>query len=335
MPRHGGTTGGGLLWGLVSCPGGAVSHCVRLEPDSRPPPLPMLDPSGEAVFSSVLRTNQLRAHISSNSTYCDDWKEPEPASEHGTFHLIDSGVCWVKSGVLDAPIRLTAGDLILFPGGAGHTLAATPDGKSVPEARFTSMLCGEFEFATGKRNPIVDALPACFVVREQESGMQFRQLAQLMLHEARSNSFGSRAILDKMADTLFVMAVRHYIGHAPERRGLLAALCDPRLVRALEAMHGRPDRDWTVAGLAEAAHMSRTSFANHFAAVLGSGPIEYLTHWRMTEAKRLLADPRTSVASVADQLGYKTEAAFRRAFKRVTGFGPGVVRRQERRLESA
>lgn len=309
-----------------------MSHCVRLEPGSRIQPLPMLDPSGEAVFSSVLRTNQLRARISSNPTYCDNWKEPEPATEHGTFHLIDSGVCWVKSPALPAPLRLAAGDLILFPGGIAHELASTPDGTSAPEARFTSMLCGEFEFATGKRNPIVEALPACFVVREQESGLQFRQLAQLMLHEARSNAFGSRAILDKMADTLFVMAVRHYIGHAPERRGLLAALCDPRLVRALEAMHTQPDREWTVAALAEAAHMSRTSFANHFATVLGSGPIEYLTHWRMTEARRLLADPRTSVAAVADQLGYKTEAAFRRAFKRVTGVGPGVVRRQDPRL---
>ena len=122
---------------------------------------------------------------------------------------------------------------------------------------------------------------------------------------------------------------------ARTRRGLLAALCDPRLVRALEAMHSHPEKDWTVAALADAAHMSRTSFANHFASVLGSGPIEYLTHWRMTEARRLLADPRTSVAAVADQLGYRTEAAFRRAFKRVTGVGPGVIRRQERRLEAS
>ena len=295
----------------------------------------VLDPSGEAVFSAVLRTNQLRARIESSATYCDNWTDPEPASEHGTFHLIDSGVCWVRSDALDAPVRLAAGDLILFPSGAGHVLSGTPDGKTAPEARFTSMLCGEFEFATGKRNPIVEALPACFAVHEQAGGMQFRQLAQLMLHEARSNSFGSRAILDKMADTLFVMAVRHYIEHAPERRGLLAALCDPRLVRALEAMHGHPEKEWTVASLAEAAHMSRTSFANHFASVLGTGPIDYLTQWRMTEAQRLLTDPRTSVAAVADRLGYRTEAAFRRAFKRVTGVGPGMVRRQERRLEGA
>lgn len=294
-----------------------------------------LDVSGEAVFSAVLRTNQLRATISSSATYCDNWTDREPTTDHGTFHLIDSGVCWIRGEVLDAPMRLAAGDLIVFPQGAAHSLTGTADGHRSPEARFTSMLCGEFEFATGKRNAIVDALPAYFVVREQESGMQFRQLAQLMLHEARSNSFGSRAILDKMADTLFVMAVRHHIEHAPERRGLLAALSDPRLVRALEAIHTRPGTEWTVATLAEAAHMSRTAFANHFAAVLGAGPIEYLTHWRMTEARRLLADPRTSVATVAADLGYRTEAAFRRAFKRVTGVGPGLVRRQERGRESA
>lgn len=288
----------------------------------------MLDVSGETVFSAVLRTNQLRARIVANSNYCDNWTEPEPASEHGMFHLIDTGVCWVRSDVLEAPLRLAAGDLVVFPQGSAHMLAATPDGKGAPEARFTSMLCGEFEFATGKRNAIADALPDCFVVREQDSGMQFRQLAQLMLHEARANSFGSRAILDKMADTLFVMAVRHHLSHAPERRGLLAALCDPRLVRALEVIHTQPGKEWTVAALAEAAHMSRTAFANHFASVLGAGPIEYLTQWRMSEARRLLADPRTSVATVAADLGYRTEAAFRRAFKRVTGVGPGVVRRE-------
>jgi AraC family transcriptional activator of mtrCDE len=314
------------------------NHCVRIEAGALPATAPgaaMLDGSGETVFSAVLRANPLRAHISSNQSYCDNWTEPEPATEHGTFHLIDNGVCWVRSEALDTPVRLSAGDLIVFPQGAAHTLSAMPpDGRGAPEARFTSMLCGEFEFATGKRNAIVDALPPCFVVREQDSGMQCRQLAQLMLHEARGTSFGSRAILDKMADTLFVMAVRHHIEHSPERRGLLAALFDPRLVRALEAIHTRPGKEWTVASLAEAAHMSRTAFANHFASVLGSGPIEYLTQWRMNEARRLLADPRTSVATVAADLGYHTEAAFRRAFKRVTGVGPGTARRQERQPDA-
>jgi AraC-like DNA-binding protein len=308
-----------------------VRHCVHSLPDARTALSPvnaMLGESGEMVFSTVLRAHQLRARISVAASYCDNWTEPEPATEEGTFHLIDSGVCWVRSSALPQPARLTSGDLVVFPDGAAHMLAASADDRSPPETRFTSMLCGEFEFATGKRNAIIDALPTCLVVREQESGMQFRQLAQLMLYEARSTSFGSRAVIDKMADTLFVMAVRHYIEHAADRRGLLAALYDPRLSRALEAMHAKPGHEWTVASLADIANMSRTAFAKHFGDVLGTGPIEYLTQWRMIEAQRLLAEPRMSVALVADRLGYQTESAFRRAFKRVTGVGPGQVRRR-------
>lgn len=309
-----------------------MPHCVRLEADARaiayPPMTAALDSAGEAVFSAVLRANQLRARISSSASYCDNWSDPEPATEFGTFHLIDSGVCWVRSQVLAEPLRVAAGDLVLFPDGAAHMLSGSADGRSAPETRFTSMLCGEFEFATGKRNAIIDALPHCFVVREQNGGAPIRQLAQLMLSEARGKAFGSRAVIDKMADTLFVMAVRHHIEHAAERRGLLAALYDPRLSRALEALHGEPGKDWTVAALAALANMSRTAFAKHFGEMLGTGPIEYLTQWRMIEAQRLLAEPRMSVAAVAEQLGYQTEAAFRRAFKRVTGVGPGQARRR-------
>lgn len=302
-----------------------MPQCVvpALDPATPSP----LDATGEAVFSSVLRANPLRARISSNASYCDNWTESEPATEFGTFHLIDEGVCWVRSKSIRDPVCLRAGDLIVFPGGVAHTLSGADPATGAATTRFTSMLCGEFEFANGRRNAILDALPPHFVVREDESGRQFRQLAQLMLQEARSSSFGSRAVLDRMADTLFVMAVRHHIEHAPERRGLLAALGDPRLARALEALHTKPGHGWTVASLAEIAHLSRTAFATHFAAVLGQGPIDYLTQWRMTEAQRLLNEPGLSVASVADRLGYRTEAAFRRAFKRVTGEGPGATRR--------
>ncbi|MBL6752492.1 MAG: AraC family transcriptional regulator [Nevskia sp.] len=288
----------------------------------------MLDRSGEAVFAAVLRAHQLRAHISMVASYCDNWTDPEPACEFGTFHLIDSGVCWLRAPVLEAPVRLGPGDLVIFPQGTVHVLSSAADGSNPGETRFTTMLCGEFEFATGKRNPIIDGLPACLVVREQDSGMQFRRLAQLMMQEAQGQSFGSRTVIDKLADAMFVMAVRHHIERAAERRGLLAALLDARLARALEAIHERPGRDWTVAALADVAHMSRTAFSERFSEVLATSPIEYLTQWRMTEAARLLCDPRLSVAAVAERLGYQTEAAFRRAFKRIHGFGPGQVRRR-------
>lgn len=291
----------------------------------------MLDRSGETAFAAVLGAHQLRAYISANPQYCGAWNEPEPAIDHGMFHLIDDGECWVRAPFIQEPIRLGPGDLAMFPHGNEHQLCSVPtapDGGGKND--FTSVLCGEFVFATGNRNPILDALPDCIIVRETDSGMQFRHLAQLLSHEARQTSFGRQLVLDKLADALFVMALRHHIANSTERRGLIAALIDPRMARVLEAMHAEPGRAWTVAMLADLAHQSRTAFAQHFGEVLGVSPYQYLTEWRMAEALRLLGDPKSSAATVAEKLGYQTEAAFRRAFKKVHGYGPGRARRAAR-----
>lgn len=293
----------------------------------------MLDRSAETAFAAVLGAHPLRASFSDNPHYCGRFVEPEPASPCGQFHLLDEGICVVELASGGEPITLQPGDLVLLPHGAAHLLRSAPDtdeGDAAAAQRRTSILCGEFEFAGGGRNPILDALPEVIVVREADSHAQFRQLARLMAHEARQSTFGRQLVLDKLADALFVMALRHHIATAGERRGLIAALVDPRLARALEAMHAEPGRAWTVALLAERAHQSRTAFAQHFQAVLGIGPYQYLTEWRMAEARRLLGDPRQSTAAIAERLGYQTEAAFRRAFSKIHGHGPGRTRRAAR-----
>jgi AraC-like DNA-binding protein len=109
-------------------------------------------------------------------------------------------------------------------------------------------------------------------------------------------------------------------------RGLLAALADPRLSKALAAIHERPGDGWTIQSMAQVAGMSRTAFAERFHETLGQPPIQYLSNWRASEAKRLLRNRRFSVAAIAQQLGYRSEAAFRRFFKRMEGVGPGRVR---------
>ncbi len=291
----------------------------------------MLDRSAEAAFAAVLGAHQLRAYISDNLHYCGSFTEPEPALPHGMFHLIDEGECVVELIGGGGSIRLQAGDLVMFPHGSAHTLRSPPDTDDGPATnRFTSILCGEFEFATGRRNPILDALPERIVVRAADSQQQFSHLARLMAHEARQESFGRQLVLDKLADALFVMALRQHIASSSERRGLIAALIDPRMARVLAAMHAQPGRTWTVAMLAELAHQSRTAFALHFHEVLGVSPYQYLTEWRMAEALRLLADPKSSAATIAERFGYQTEAAFRRAFKKVHGYGPGRARRAAR-----
>jgi AraC-like DNA-binding protein len=190
------------------------------------------------------------------------------------------------------------------------------------------MLCGEFHFESTTGNPVMDGLPDLVHVRGGESGDAYRRLAQLLVQEAGHAGFGMRAVVDKLADALFVMALRQHLAGTAVRRGLFAAMADARLKRALDAMHREPGRDWTVASLAEVALMSRTAFAERFAEVLEETPYQYLTRWRMAQALKLLRDPRLSVAHVAERLGYQTEAAFRRGFKRVHGYGPGSIRRR-------
>lgn len=294
----------------------------------------MLDRSGESALAAVLGAHQLRAYITQNPRYCGSWNEPEPAIDHGMFHLIDEGDCWVGVAGGKPDIRLGPGDLALFPHGTEHQLCSLPvPGNSQDRNLFTSVICGEFEFTTGGRNPILDALPNIIVVREQDSGQQFRHLAGLIAFEARQDHFGRQLVLDKLAEALFVMALRYYIADSAERRGLIAALADPRLARVLEAIHADPGRAWTVAALAEIAHQSRTAFAQYFGEVLGVSPYQYLTEWRMAEAQRMLSDPKSSAATIAEKLGYQTEAAFRRAFKKVHGYGPGQVRRAARQAQ--
>lgn len=286
----------------------------------------MTDRSRDDVLEAVLNAHRLRVSIVATPEFCGTWFENEPQTQRGSFHLIDSGSCWVRSPALDMPTQLATGDLIVFPRGSPHILCSTPT-ETAEAPGFSTLVCGEFEFGNAARNPVLDALPQSFIVRADDGGEAFRDLARVLSYSARSGLPGQRVIMDKLADSLFVMAVCVYAKRAPNQKGLLAALADPRLAKALAAMHTDPGRDWRVDSLAAVAGMSRTAFSVEFSAFLGISPFQYLTQWRIAEARRLLRDKRLSVAAVAEQLGYQSEAAFRRTFKRVEGVGPGEVRR--------
>ena len=282
----------------------------------------------EALLATVFAAHPVQVTIVSAPDYCGRWFENEPATPQGSFHLIDRGRCWVRSASLAAPLLLQAGDLIVFTRGAAHTLHGWLDHEPEPAAeQYSTLVCGEFHFSSETRNPLLTALPDAFVVRAADGGSAFRELAQLLSDCARRRLPGQQAILDKLADSLFVMAVCTYAAQSAGHRGLLAALADPRLAKALSAMHLAPGKPWRVDTLAQVAGMSRTAFSLEFTRVLDVSPFQYLTEWRIAEARRLLRDRRLSVAAVAEQLGYQSEAAFRRTFKRVEGVGPGQLRR--------
>lgn len=223
---------------------------------------------------------------------------------------------------------LEAGDIAIFPRDAWHNLSGSPaPGATVLAESDVDITCGYFEFAEAGRNPVLDALPDVFVVRGSESA-PMADIIRLLSSEAQARQAGSAVVLDKLAEALFAMVLRAHLQSVEQKKGFLAALADPRIGRALSALHREPDRDWRIDTLAGEAGMSRTSFSVRFAELLDMPPMQYLTEWRMRSAASLLRNPRNSVGAVAARFGYRSEAAFRRAFKRLQGFAPGALRRE-------
>ncbi|WP_049623726.1 AraC family transcriptional regulator [Frateuria defendens] len=279
----------------------------------------------EPALESLLNRSMLRVDVVAEQTLCGHWFMDEPHYHCGLFHLTGQGRCRVESGRLDRALALEAGDLVVFPHGDPHCLrAAAATGENAMDT--TSLICGELHFAGRGGNPLGRALPPCFVVRAQEAGDIFRQLSAMMVEVSASRGAGRQVLLNKLADALFTLAVCDYASRHAEQRGLFAALADSRLGRVLQAVHEEPGRDWTMQSMAALACLSRSSFAERFTQRLGMPPLQYVTQWRVSLAERMLQERELSVAHIAERLGYRSEAAFRRLFKRVSGTSPGRLR---------
>ena len=296
----------------------------------------MSDRSLSDLLSEFLIQSRLHASVYATPSVCGAWRINPTGMHRLGFHLVARGTCWLHMRGFAAPEPLCAGDLLVIPGDQWHVLSpeveldgdeiALPEGGTGPR---TDLICGSIAFPDSMAEALLNSLPQLVLLRtgEQETDMRLETLARLMAAEARSEDSGRQVVLDRLADVLLVMVLRHVVRHGLVQRGLLAALSDPRLARALSALHTEPGTAWTLAGLAARAGMARTAFAQRFAEVVGDTPMNYLAGWRMQLADRMLRDRRLSVAQVAEQVGYSTEAAFRRAFKRLRGVGPGAVRR--------
>lgn len=293
---------------------------MYIEPQPSLPPGPrprVVDPALE----SLLNRSSLQVQVVAELHRCGSWFLDEPHYECGLFHLVGAGRCAVESPALAGPLALEAGDLVIFPHGAPHRLGAVDeqDGQ-------TSLICGEFRFVGASQHPLHLALPGCVVIRAAQASTTFRQLSRMMVDVVHADAAGRQLLLNKLADALFTLAICDYARDADERHGLFAALSDPRIARVLQAVHENPGRAWTMQSMAALACMSRSAFAERFTQLLRMPPIQYVTQWRVSLAEQWLRDRRQSVAGIAQQLGYSSEAAFRRLFKRVSGRCPGRVR---------
>jgi len=192
----------------------------------------------------------------------------------------------------------------------------------------THLVCGFLGCDVRPFNPLIGALPRVLHVRDRTGVKEgwLSQFIQVALAESRAKRSGGESVLARMSELMFVEAVRRHLESLPEAHtGWLAGLRDPQIGRALALLHARPGFGWTLPGLAREVGLSRSALAERFTHLIGQPPMQYLASWRMQVAAGLLARG-TKVASVALEVGYDSEAAFSRAFKKLVGRSPAAWR---------
>lgn len=269
-----------------------------------------------------------------------------PIPDHLWIHVVTAGGCRLETDGAE-PVPLRAGDVVLLPHGEGHRLRSGPDTiapsvMDLPHAmatdryavlhhgsggEATTLICGAVRVDTPGARDLLDLLPPLLHVGASPRTEWIEATLRLVAAEARELRPGGEAVLTRLADVLVIQVVRSWLDTDPAARtGWLGALADPRIGRAIALIHRDPARAWTVASLAAQVPMSRSAFAARFTALVGEPVLAYLTRRRMHLAlDRLRAG--AGVAEVAGGLGYRSEAAFGRAFARVVGATPGAVRR--------
>jgi AraC-like DNA-binding protein len=315
------------------------------------------------VLSDVLRAVRLTGAAYFDFTLSSPWVAEAPPSRQLAdlvmpgaervieYHVIVGGSCWGHA-VGEPPIRLREGDLIVFPQGDAHVLSSAP-GMRGPDnfasfvrkaaplplayalggggADQAHILCCFLGCDERPYNPLLGALPRTLHLAAADAPAGTARLHSLMamaMAEARDRTAGSQNVLARLSELMFVEAVRRYLSTLPDAdTGWLAGLRDPVVGRALAAIHGDARDAWTVERLAREAGSSRSVLAERFAELTGQPPMQYLALWRMQLASRRLVDG-DPIAAVADAVGYESEAAFSRAFKKLVGQSPAAWRRR-------
>jgi AraC-like DNA-binding protein len=271
-----------------------------------------------------------------------------PTSEHLiSYHILTGGSCYVRL-IGEEPVELGAGDVIVFPHGdpnvmsSGRDLCAPgvtttfpdryPDtvvlGNGGPPA--ATFVCGFLGCDRRPFNPLLTSLPRLLHMRGMSTGW-LDGFARQVTREAQQGRPGAGGVLTRLAELMFIELLRRYLEELPPgQTGWLAGLRDEIVGRVLGSIHAEPARDWTLDELARRASSSRTSVAKRFTELVGQPPMQYLTQWRMQVAATLLTQSGSKLSAIGREVGYDSEAAFSRAFKKSTGVAPGAWRHLRR-----
>jgi AraC-like DNA-binding protein len=305
------------------------------------------DPLGEALH--FLRMSGV---FYCRSEFTAPWGLALPPFEDCVmFHVVTAGECWVEVDGAEAHL-LRPGELLLVPHGAGHRLTSMPGSAATKlfdlpreqvSERFeilrlggggteATTICGVVQFETPAARQLIRLLPQLIVVNSWAGAPEtewIQSTLRFMADEARDPRAGGETVITRLADILVVQAIRAWIARDPAAKtGWLGALQDKQIGRAIAAIHRRVDDPWTLPSLAAHVGMSRSAFAQRFNQLVGEPAMRYVTRWKMQTAQGWLEEGELSINAVAARLGYDSEAAFARTFKRIVGITPGAARRR-------
>ena len=268
------------------------------------------------------------------------------------YHVLTAGRCFANI-IGQEPVAIKAGDVIVFTKCDPHVLSSSPgmrtdslpaealNAASSSQLPFTvnlgdegpisaKLVCGYLACDAQPFNPLLDNLPSVITARDSEDETPWLgQFIRLATMESTNKRAGGESVLAKLSELMFIEVVRRHLENMPpDQAGWLAGLRDPFVGKALSLLHASPEREWTIEKLGKDVGLSRSVLAERFADLVGMPPMHYLAKWRMQIAAGLLNAGNTNIATVAAEIGYASEAAFSRAFKKIVGVPPSDWRRR-------
>ena len=291
-------------------------------------------------LSDVLSLLKPRSYMCGGFDLAGDWSIQFGPHDGIKCYALVSGACWLSVEGVAEPVRLTAGDCFLLPGGRPFSLATdlglTPvDYRTVFQRPLNGGIAvwngggdcsgvgGYFTFTGQHAGILLGLLPRIVHIQKDSDKAAMRWSLEQMMQELREPRPGSLLVAQQLTYMMLVQALRFHLAEGLRGGvGWLFALADKQMSAAINAMHEAPGYGWTLAGLAARAGMSRSTFALKFKQTVGASPMEYLTRWRMLLAADRLGNPAETVSAIAQSLGYESESAFSTAFKRVMGCSP-------------
>jgi AraC-like DNA-binding protein/mannose-6-phosphate isomerase-like protein (cupin superfamily) len=314
---------------------------------------------GEDALDDVLRHLYVGGAVYCRSDLRPPWAFSMDRKPIAGFHAITRGRGWLQVEGEARHIPVKAGDLVVLPHGHGHVVRDNPKTPPAPldqivtdnpledgirlkmgdRGPLTILLCGGFRLEGGSANPLLANLPAVIHIRgkKSRSALWLQMTMRQLELETRSSRPGAQTLIGKFSDILFIQAVRTYFNGladdhpGTESGGWIRALRDPQIGVAIAFLHRQPEHDWQVGSLASQVGMSRSSFSARFRAFVGEPPLKYLAKWRALKAAWFLRTSDATLAEIAGRVGYESEIALSKAFKRFMGQSPGAYRQQQRR----